>query len=233
MQNHIEKIVEKPPSQTSHHQPLSRRQSHNVNVEDIIAQQVTEATTTDKKKFNGILVRFFHYLKLISIQIFFIDAIETTRIARHHESHFTLCFFRSFVLVFLSSVLPQNSRARFTMTFELGQEGQIANITRPTINDLNTSSLAQIAQLVASTGQLFNIVDLNQWSSEHPEINVDDELKQTQAVLCMPIFNGQKNVIGVVQLINKVRKLLSLCLCSKTKKKKNVDPADYVEFLVW
>lgn len=90
------------------------------------------------------------------------------------------------------------------MTFELGQEGQIANITRPTINDLNTSSLAQIAQLVASTGQLFNIVDLNQWSIEHPEINVDDELKQTQAVLCMPIFNGQKNVIGVVQLINKV-----------------------------
>lgn len=91
------------------------------------------------------------------------------------------------------------------MTFELGQEGQIANITRPTINDLNTSSLAQIAQLVASNGQLFNIIDLNQWSNEHPEINVDDELKQTQAVLCMPIFNGQKNVIGVVQLINKVR----------------------------
>lgn len=40
-QNHIEKIVEKPASQTAHHQPLSRRQSHNVNVEDIIAQQVT------------------------------------------------------------------------------------------------------------------------------------------------------------------------------------------------
>lgn len=106
---------------------------------------------------------------------------------------------------FFSSIFLQNSRARFTMTFELGQEGQIANITRPTINDLNTSSLAQIAQLVASTGQLFNIIDLNQWSGEHPEVNVDDELKQTQAVLCMPIFNGQKNVIGVVQLINKVR----------------------------
>lgn len=38
-QNHIEKIVERP--QVPNHQPLSRRQSHNVNVEDIIAQQVT------------------------------------------------------------------------------------------------------------------------------------------------------------------------------------------------
>lgn len=52
-QNHMEKVVEKPPSQTSTHQPLSRRQSHNVNVEDIIAQQVRE-----KKKSNGIFIGF-------------------------------------------------------------------------------------------------------------------------------------------------------------------------------
>lgn len=42
---HVEKIIEKPKASTSastnhFHQPLSRRQSHNVNVEDIIAQQV-------------------------------------------------------------------------------------------------------------------------------------------------------------------------------------------------
>lgn len=91
------------------------------------------------------------------------------------------------------------------MTFELGQNAQTATIKRPTINDLSTSSLAQIAQLVASTGQLFNIVDVSQWATEHPEITIDDELNQTQSVLCMPIINGQKNVIGVVQLLNKVR----------------------------
>lgn len=90
------------------------------------------------------------------------------------------------------------------MTFELGQKDNVANITRPKLNDLNTSSLAQIAQLVATTGQLFNIVDITSWTNEHQEIFVDDELKETQAVLCMPIINGQKNVIGVVQLINKV-----------------------------
>lgn len=101
----------------------------------------------------------------------------------------------------------QNSRARFTMIFDIAQDCHTPTISRPTINDLNTSSLAQIAQVVASTSQLFNIVDVTQWAHEHPEIlpTVDDELKETNAVLCMPIINAQKNVIGVVQFINKVR----------------------------
>lgn len=90
------------------------------------------------------------------------------------------------------------------MIFQLGKEDKIANVTRPTINDLNASSLAQIAQSVASTGQLVNIVDINAWVAEHPDTSVDDEVKQAQVILSMPIINGQKNVIGVVQLINKV-----------------------------
>lgn len=90
------------------------------------------------------------------------------------------------------------------MIFDIVQDSHIPKITRPTINDLNQSSLAQIAQLVASTGQLFNIVDVGQWTNEHPEVPIDDELKYTQAILCMPIINGQKNVIGVVQFLNKV-----------------------------
>ena len=101
-------------------------------------------------------------------------------------------------------LISQNSRARFTMIFDLGPNDQVANVTRPTINESSTSSLAQIAQVVAQTGQLFNIIDINTWIIEHTEISFDDELKQTQAILCMPIINGQKNVIGVVQLINKV-----------------------------
>lgn len=90
------------------------------------------------------------------------------------------------------------------MIFDIAQDCHTPTISRPTINDLNTSSLAQIAQLVASTSQLFNIIDVTQWSQEHPDVPIDDELKQTQAVLCMPIINAQKSVIGVVQFINKV-----------------------------
>lgn len=96
------------------------------------------------------------------------------------------------------------------MIFDIAQDSHTPTITRPTINDLNTSSLAQIAQSVASTGQLFNIVDVCSWANEHPETFIDDELKDTQAVLCMPIINGQKTVIGVVQLINKVCYLIKI-----------------------
>lgn len=103
-----------------------------------------------------------------------------------------------------SAFSSKNSRARFTMIFDIAQDCHTPTISRPTINDLNTSSLAQIAQLVASTSQLFNIIDVTKWASEYPEIPVDDELNQTQAVLCMPIINAQKKVIGVVQFINKV-----------------------------
>lgn len=98
------------------------------------------------------------------------------------------------------------------MIFQLGKEDKLASVTRPTINDLNASSLAEIAQSVASTGQLVNIVDINSWIAEHPDITVDDELKQAQVILSMPIINGQKNVIGVVQLINKVGCGLRVCV---------------------
>lgn len=90
------------------------------------------------------------------------------------------------------------------MIFDIAQDSHTPTICRPTINDLSTKSLAQIAQLVASTSQLFNIIDVTQWASEHPDIPVDDELKKTQAVLCMPVINAQKHVIGVVQFIDKV-----------------------------
>lgn len=45
IQSHLQKIVEKP-AQSHAHAPLSRRQSHNVNVEDILAQQKSQANFT-------------------------------------------------------------------------------------------------------------------------------------------------------------------------------------------
>lgn len=105
------------------------------------------------------------------------------------------------------------------MIFQLGKEDKIANVTRPSISDLNASSLAQIAQSVASSGQLVNILDPNAWIAEHPEVTIDDEVKQAQVILSMPIINGQKNVIGVVQLINKV------CILSRVQFRYTTMPA--------
>ncbi|XP_055921410.1 cGMP-specific 3',5'-cyclic phosphodiesterase isoform X2 [Eupeodes corollae] len=97
----------------------------------------------------------------------------------------------------------QNSRTRFTVLFELGAENQSANISRPSVNDLSNSTLAQIAQYVATSGQTVNISDVREWVRDHNKIHSEGEIDCTKAILCMPIVNAQKIVIGVAQLINK------------------------------
>ncbi|KAH8351092.1 hypothetical protein KR084_003692 [Drosophila pseudotakahashii] len=94
-------------------------------------------------------------------------------------------------------------RNRFTVLFELGGEYQAANVSRPSVSELSTSTLAQIAQFVATTGQTVNICDVHEWVRDHNQIRAEDEIDSTQAILCMPIMNAQKKVIGVAQLINK------------------------------
>lgn len=98
------------------------------------------------------------------------------------------------------------------MLFELDAENELATVSRPTLTDLSCSTLAQIAQTVASTGQLFNIDKMTEWLRAHPDIHVEADEDVTtcaggsnvHSILCMPIVNGQNKVIGVVQLINKV-----------------------------
>ncbi|XP_037912457.1 cGMP-specific 3',5'-cyclic phosphodiesterase isoform X3 [Hermetia illucens] len=97
----------------------------------------------------------------------------------------------------------QRSKLRFTVLFELGTENQSANISRPSVNDLNSSTLAQIAQYVASSGQTLNIADVKEWVNKHHNISTDVEIDSAKAILCMPIVNAQKHVVGVAQLINK------------------------------
>ncbi|XP_061393022.1 cGMP-specific 3',5'-cyclic phosphodiesterase [Musca vetustissima] len=97
----------------------------------------------------------------------------------------------------------QKTNNRFTVLFELGAANQSANISRPTGNDLSNSTLAQIAQFVATTGQTVNIADVREWVQEHNQITAENEIDCIKAILCMPIVNAQKRVIGVAQLINK------------------------------
>lgn len=107
----------------------------------------------------------------------------------------------------------QISTTRFTLLFELGgeREPEKAQISRPSIEDLNNSTLAQIAQYVASTGRTVNISDVIGWVKEHQhqhqhqqqQIFQEDEIDSIQAILCMPIMNAKKTVIGVAQLINR------------------------------
>lgn len=92
------------------------------------------------------------------------------------------------------------------MLFELGPSDEVADVSRPTLSELCDSTLAQIAQSVATSGELFNITHVVKWLQEHPDVRTADTaaIERIESILCMPIVNGQSKVIGVVQLINKV-----------------------------
>ncbi|XP_054260068.1 cGMP-specific 3',5'-cyclic phosphodiesterase [Macrosteles quadrilineatus] len=132
--SHLANIVERPGRVVAERKPLCRRESNNVNVEDIIAQK------------------------------------------------------------------GEDKNIAFMTVFELKADSKDAVINRPTVSDLNQSRLVQIARYVAATGQILNIGDLSSWMNH--EVKEEDGFI-SRSVLCMPIVNGQKSVIGVAQLINK------------------------------
>ncbi|XP_055677108.1 cGMP-specific 3',5'-cyclic phosphodiesterase isoform X2 [Lutzomyia longipalpis] len=97
----------------------------------------------------------------------------------------------------------QKSPMRFTTLFELGAENQVGTVSRPTVEDLQNSTLALIAQMVASTNQILNIENVREWLKDKTALFKNDEADNIRTILCMPIVNGSKDVIGVAQLINK------------------------------
>lgn len=86
----------------------------------------------------------------------------------------------------------------FTTIFEL--RGNESVITRPMLVDLQKNILAQIAGYAARTGQILNIGDVKSWLKE---AKIKSDGIEAKTILCMPISNGKKNLIGVAQLINK------------------------------
>lgn len=86
----------------------------------------------------------------------------------------------------------------FTTIFELRENTTV--ITRPLSIDLQSNTLAQIAGYAAKSGQILNIGDVKSWLKE-AKISADGI--EARTILCMPISNGKKNLIGVAQLINK------------------------------
>ncbi|XP_016912442.2 cGMP-specific 3',5'-cyclic phosphodiesterase isoform X1 [Apis cerana] len=92
-----------------------------------------------------------------------------------------------------------NEGNKFTTIFEMDNETQKAKVYRPSASDLS-NPLSQIARYVAATGQILNIGDVTTWLKKDVVQAGSDPIK---SILCMPIVNGQRNVIGVAQLINK------------------------------
>ena len=80
----------------------------------------------------------------------------------------------------------------------------MAHINRPSVEDINSSIFAQIAQNVSQTGEILNINDTAEWLKTHPEYHCDSEdiSHEPKCILCMPIVDGQKRVIGVLVYVH-------------------------------
>ncbi|KAK7582390.1 hypothetical protein V9T40_013835 [Parthenolecanium corni] len=89
---------------------------------------------------------------------------------------------------------------QFPTLFELGSNTNDDLVSYYNNQERKDSRLVQIAKYVASTGQVVNIENVTPWVSE-----TEDDLL-VHCILCMPILNGQKKLIGVAQLINKENK---------------------------
>ncbi|XP_014220155.1 cGMP-specific 3',5'-cyclic phosphodiesterase [Trichogramma pretiosum] len=106
----------------------------------------------------------------------------------------------------MDDILRQHAgeESQFTMVFELEHGEQNAKTYRPTSEQLK-SPLGQIARYVAATGQILNIGDVASWSSGKHVFQSSSGASSTptRSILCMPIVNGQRAIIGVAQTINK------------------------------
>ena len=91
------------------------------------------------------------------------------------------------------------------MIFEMENGKEEARVYRPNSGDLS-KPLGQIARYVAATGQILNIGDVATWLRKEV---MEIESEPIRSILCMPIVNGQRVVIGVAQLINKVSNFYS------------------------
>ncbi|CAH0777386.1 unnamed protein product [Bemisia tabaci] len=93
----------------------------------------------------------------------------------------------------------------FTKLFEMRDGSHMSEESNP--QHQPHRKLNQIAKYVAATGQILNIGDVQSWfgvTDGNPDSQEESEEEQEiKCILCMPILNGQKTVIGVAQLINK------------------------------
>ncbi|XP_023947233.2 cGMP-specific 3',5'-cyclic phosphodiesterase isoform X2 [Bicyclus anynana] len=99
--------------------------------------------------------------------------------------------------------LPPPAPTRFHTLFELGAKHSRTTLTPR--HDIK-STLACIALAVAQSNKALNISDVDEWRAHNGMVVADmaaDDAVNVRTMLCMPIVNANKDVIGVAQLINK------------------------------
>ncbi|XP_059082786.1 cGMP-specific 3',5'-cyclic phosphodiesterase-like isoform X2 [Tigriopus californicus] len=80
-------------------------------------------------------------------------------------------------------------------------EGQGMRVYTQHDKELQISRRSKIAKYVAYTKEVLNLNDVASWLGEEPFVETAGFVPLN--MLCVPIFNGNRDVIGVAQLINK------------------------------
>lgn len=91
----------------------------------------------------------------------------------------------------------------FSKVFDLyGKDG--GNFHVPSAAHLKSSRNAEIARHVVVAAVPLNIADISKEDHLYGASLEEEENFKTKSLLCMPIYNSDKKIIGVTQLINKI-----------------------------
>ncbi|XP_049534050.1 cGMP-specific 3',5'-cyclic phosphodiesterase isoform X1 [Anopheles darlingi] len=170
--NHLERILERP--EKAHHQALSRRTSHNVDVEEVLHQQ------------SSISARFTMIFELGG------SHQSAANILRPSESDLN------------SSMLAQIAEY-VAATGETLNISDVADWLKE--KDIGYQPQTVVVQSTAATAAASGSNPADGTVATMTASSTFDETHSVRSILCMPIINGQKTVIGVAQLINKQNNL--------------------------
>ncbi|XP_050087543.1 cGMP-specific 3',5'-cyclic phosphodiesterase isoform X2 [Anopheles aquasalis] len=173
--NHLERILERP--EKAHHQTLSRRTSHNVDVEEVLHHQQS-----------SISARFTMIFELGG------SHQSAANILRPSESDLN------------SSMLAQIAEY-VAATGETLNISDVADWLKE--KDIGYQPQTVVVQSSAAVSSSSNPSDgtVATMAAGQTTSSTFDETHSVRSILCMPIINGQKTVIGVAQLINKQNNL--------------------------
>jgi len=98
--------------------------------------------------------------------------------------------------------MSEDKKHLVSRLFDIGKESSLQDTIVPNKNKIKIELGKGIAGLVAKTGQTLNI--RNAYKDSRFDNRVDTKTGyHTKTILCMPIFDSDRKVIGVAQVINK------------------------------
>ncbi|XP_021361131.1 cGMP-specific 3',5'-cyclic phosphodiesterase-like isoform X2 [Mizuhopecten yessoensis] len=152
-----------------------------------LARGVFEEQTSLEKLLQKIILQSQDLLKCERCLVYLLDDVLDQDADKPHEDY---------------KKPTSTKEVVFCKAFDLcAKDGGTIHV--PSVASLAKSKNAEIARHVVVQGMPLNIVDLEE-DTTFKGPHVDEDGFQSKSMLCMPIYNSDKKIIGVTQLINKI-----------------------------